>query len=216
LLWSNLPSLEALTDYRPKVPLRVYSAEGDLIGEFGEEKRAIVKIKDVPRVMKAAILAAEDDRFYQHGGVDFSGVVRAAMANLRGRKEGASTNTMQVARTFFLTREKTLARKMSEVLLAFKIEANLSKDQILELYINQIFLGQRAYGFASAANVYFGKSLGDLTVAEAAMLAGLPQAPSRQNPFANPKRAKERQHYVLRRMNDVGWLAADQYKKALA
>ena len=167
LLWPSLPSLDVLTDYRPKVPLRVYSAEGDLIGEFGEEKRAVVKIKDVPRVMRAAILAAEDDRFYQHGGVDFSGVVRAAIANLRGRKEGASTITMQVARTFVLTREKTLARKMSEVLLAFKIEANLTKDQILELYLTQIFLGQRAYGFASAANVYVGKDLKDLSPAEA-------------------------------------------------
>ncbi|HUP28551.1 MAG TPA: penicillin-binding protein 1A [Usitatibacter sp.] len=216
LLWPSLPSLEVLTDYRPKIPLRVFSAEGDLIGEFGEEKRAVVKIQDVPQVMKAAILAAEDDRFYQHGGVDYVGVARAAMANLQGRREGASTITMQVARTFFLTREKTLARKLSEVLLAFKIEANLTKDQILELYINQIFLGQRAYGFASAANVYFGKSLGDLTAAEAAMLAGLPQAPSRQNPFVNAKRAQERQHYVLRRMQEVGWLAPDQYKKAIA
>jgi len=216
LLWPNLPSLDVLTDYRPKVPLRVYSADGDLIGEFGEEKRAVVKIQDVPRVMKAAILAAEDDRFYQHGGVDFSGVARAALANLQGRREGASTITMQVARTFFLTREKTLARKLSEVLLAFKIESNLTKDQILELYINQIFLGQRAYGFASAANVYFGKDLHDLTPAEAAMLAGLPQAPSRQNPFVNPKRARERQEYVLRRMHDVGWISDEQYKAALA
>jgi penicillin-binding protein 1A len=218
LLWPNLPSLQVLTDYRPKIPLRVYSADGELIGEFGEEKRAVVKIQDVPQVMKAAILAAEDDRFYQHGGVDYMGVVRAAMANLRsqGKREGASTITMQVARTFFLTREKTFARKLSEVLLAFKIEANLTKDQILELYINQIFLGNRAYGFGSASNVYFGKSLGELTPAEAAMLAGLPQAPSRQNPFANAKRAQERQRYVLRRMNDVGWLSADQYKKALA
>jgi penicillin-binding protein 1A len=216
LLWPNLPSLEVLTDYRPKIPLRIYSAEGELIGEFGEEKRAVVKIQDVPQVMKAAILAAEDDRFYQHGGVDYMGVARAAIANLQGRREGASTITMQVARTFFLTREKTLARKLSEVLLSFKIEANLTKDQILELYINQIFLGQRAYGFASAANVYFGKSLADLTPAEAAMLAGLPQAPSRQNPFVNAKRAKERQHYVLRRMHDVGWLAPDDYKKAVA
>jgi penicillin-binding protein 1A len=166
--------------------------------------------------MKAAILAAEDDRFYQHGGVDYMGVARAAVANLRGRREGASTITMQVARTFFLTREKTLARKLSEVLLAFKIEANLTKDQILELYLNQIFLGNRAYGFASAANVYFGKSLAELSVAESAMLAGLPQAPSRQNPFANAKRAKERQQYVLRRMHDVGWLATEQYKVALA
>ena len=218
LLWPNLPSLQVLTDYRPKIPLRVYSAEGDLIGEFGEEKREVVKIKDVPQVVKAAILAAEDDRFYQHGGVDYMGVARAALANVRsaGKREGASTITMQVARTFFLSREKTFARKLSEVLLAFKIEANLTKDQILELYINQIFLGNRAYGFASAAGVYFGKSLQDLTPAEAAMLAGLPQAPSRQNPFANPKRAQERQRYVLRRMNEVGWLSADQYKKALA
>jgi penicillin-binding protein 1A len=216
LLWPNLPSLEVLTDYRPKVPLRIYSAEGELIGEFGEEKRAVVKIQDVPQAMKAAILAAEDDRFYQHGGVDYMGVARAAFANVRGRREGASTITMQVARTFFLTREKTLARKLSEVLLAFKIEANLTKDQILELYLNQIFLGQRAYGFASAANVYFGKNLSELTVAEAAMLAGLPQAPSRQNPFANVNRAQERQHYVLRRMNEVGWLSAEQYKKAMA
>ena len=216
LLWPNLPSLEVLTDYRPKIPLRIYSAEGELIGEFGEEKRAVVKIQEVPQVMKAAILAAEDDRFYQHGGVDYLGVARAAMANLQGRREGASTITMQVARTFFLTREKTFARKLSEVLLSFKIEANLTKDQILELYINQIFLGQRAYGFASAANVYFGKSLAELSAAEAAMLAGLPQAPSRQNPFVNARRAQERQQYVLRRMHEVGWLGADDYKKAVA
>ncbi len=216
LLWPNLPSLEALTEYRPKIPLRVYSAEGDLIGEFGEEKRALVRIQDVPDVMKHAILAAEDDRFYQHGGVDYAGVARAAVANLRGRREGASTITMQVARNFFLSREKTIARKISEVLLAFKIEAYLTKDQILELYVNQIFLGTRAYGFGAAANVYFGKSLAELSPAEAAMLAGLPQAPSRQNPFVNPKRAQQRQHYVLRRMNEVGWLAADDYRKALA
>src|SRR5665213_617326 len=218
LLWPSLPSLEVLTDYRPKVPLRVYSAEGELIGEFGEEKRAVVKIGAVPQVMKAAILAAEDDRFYQHGGVDFSGVARAAFVNFRtqGRHEGASTITMQVARTFFLSREKTLARKISEVLLSYKIEANLSKDQILELYINQIYLGQRAYGFASAANVYFNKTLAELTPAEAAMLAGLPQAPSRKNPIVNPKGARERQQYVLRRMREVGWLSQDQYRKALA
>jgi penicillin-binding protein 1A len=216
LLWPNLPSLEVLTDYRPKVPLRIYSVEGEQIGEFGEEKRAVVKIQDVPPIMKAAILAAEDDHFYQHGGVDFGGVARAAWANLQGRREGASTITMQVARTFFLTREKTLARKLSEVLLAFKIEANLTKDQILELYINQIFLGQRAYGFGSAANVYFGKSLAELTPAEAALLAGLPQAPSRQNPFVNPKRAQWRQQYVLRRMHDLSWLSDDLYKKAVS
>jgi len=216
LLWPNLPSLEVLTSYRPKIPLRVYSAEGDLIGEFGEEKRALVKIQDVPQVMKQAILAAEDDRFYQHGGVDYVGALRAAYANIQGRREGASTITMQVARTFFLTREKTFARKLSEVLLAFKIEANLTKDQILELYLNQIFLGQRAYGFQAAANIYFGKNLKDVSPAEAAMLAGLPQAPSRQNPLVNPKRAQQRQHYVLRRMHDLGWLTPDIYKKSLA
>src|SRR5205085_2028415 len=216
LLWPNLPSLEVLTDYRPKMPLRIYSAEGELIGKFGEEKRAVVKIKEVPQVMKAAILAAEDDRFYQHGGVDYAGAIRAALANLQGRREGASTITMQVARTFFLTREKTFARKLSEVMLAFKIEANLTKDQILELYVNQIFLGQRAYGFASAANVYFGKSLAELSPAEAAMLAGLPQAPSRQNPFVNARRAQERQQYVLRRMHHAGWLSPDGCKQAVA
>ncbi len=218
LLWPQLPGLEVLTDYKPKIPLRVYSADGDLIGEFGVEKRALVKIRDVPQLMKAAVLAAEDDRFYQHGGVDFAGVVRAALANLRhqGRTEGASTITMQVARTFFLTREKTLARKLSEALLAFKIEANLSKEQILELYLNQIYLGQRAYGFAAAAEVYFGKTLPQLTPAEAAMLAGLPQAPSRKNPIVNPKAARERQRYVLRRMHEVGWLSDAQYQSALA
>ena len=216
LLLPRLPSLEALTDYRPKIPLRIFGADGDLIGEFGEEKRALVRIAEVPDALKQAILAAEDDRFYQHGGVDYAGVARAALANLRGRREGASTITMQVARAFFLTRDKTLARKVSEVLLAFKIEANLSKDQILELYLNQIFLGNRAYGFGSAAQVYFGKPLAELSVAEAAMLAGLPQAPSRQNPFANPKRAKQRQQYVLRRMVDVGWLSQAGYEAALA
>lgn len=216
LLLPRLPSLEALTDYRPKIPLRIYSADGDLIGEFGEEKRALVRIAEVPEPLKQAILAAEDDRFYQHGGVDYVGVGRAALANLRGRREGASTITMQVARAFFLTRDKTLARKISEVLLAFKIEANLSKDQILELYINQIFLGNRAYGFGSAAQVYFGKPLAELSVAEAAMLAGLPQAPSRQNPFVNAKRAKQRQQYVLRRMLEVGWLTPEAHRAALA
>jgi penicillin-binding protein 1A len=166
--------------------------------------------------MKQAILAAEDDRFYQHGGVDLAGIARAALANLRGRREGASTITMQVARNFFLTREKTIARKLSEILLALKIEANLSKDQILELYVNQIFLGQRAYGFGAAANIYFGKELRALSAAEAAMLAGLPQAPSKQNPLVNPKRAQQRQQYVLRRMSELGWLAPEQYKKAVA
>ena len=208
LAYPTLPSLEALTDYRPKIPLRVYSAEGVLLGEFGEERRALVKISEVPEVMKKAILAAEDDRFYQHGGVDYMGVLRAAISNFTsgGAKQGASTITMQVARNFFLSKEKTMTRKFNEMLLAFKIEHNLSKDEILQLYLNQIYLGQRAYGFAAASQVYFGKPLGQVTVAEAAMLAGLPKAPSAYNPVVNPKRAKLRQLYVLRRMHELHFI----------
>jgi penicillin-binding protein 1A len=215
LLWPTLPSLEALTDYQPKVPLRVVSAEGDLLGEFGEERRAVVSIGEVPDVMKQAILAAEDERFYQHGGVDYLSVARAALANLAsGTQQGAGTITMQVARNFFLTREKTVTRKLREVLLAWKIEANLSKDEILELYVNQIFLGQRAYGFAAASQIYFGKPLRDLTIAEAAMLAGLPKAPSGYNPVTNPRRAKARQLYVLRRMHELRFISDEVYKEA--
>lgn len=217
VVYPNLPSLEVLTDYRPKMPLRVYTQDGALIGEFGEERRALVKIAAVPKKLKDAILAAEDERFFHHGGVDYLGVVRAAFNNLTsgGAREGASTITMQVARNFFLTREKTLTRKISEALLAMKIEHNLSKDQILELYINQIYLGQRAYGFASAAQIYFGKPLEKLTVAEVAMLAGLPKAPSRYNPVVNPKRAKARQQYVLSRMLELGFIDRAQYEAAV-
>ena len=218
LAYPDLPSLEVLTDYRPKVPLRVYTSEGALIGEFGEERRALIKIGDVPKPMRLAILAAEDDRFYSHGGVDYMGVVRAALANLTagGAREGASTITMQVARNFFLSGEKTLTRKFSEALLALKIEHYLSKDQIFELYVNQIYLGQRAYGFAAAAQTYFGRPLERLTVAEVAMLAGLPKAPSRYNPVVNPKRAKIRQQYVLRRMHDLKYITDAEYQAALA
>ncbi len=216
LAYPTLPSLEVLTDYRPKIPLRVYSAEGALLGEFGEERRALVKISEVPEVMKQAILAAEDDRFYQHGGVDYMGVMRAAISNFTsgGAKQGASTITMQVARNFFLSKEKTLTRKFNEVLLAFKIEHNLSKDEILQLYFNQIYLGQRAYGFAAAAQIYFGKPLSQVTVAEAAMLAGLPKAPSSYNPVVNPKRAKLRQLYVLRRMHELRFIDDEQFQLA--
>ena len=216
LEYPSLPSLEALTDYRPKIPLRIYSAEGTLLGEFGEERRALIKISDVPEVMKQAILAAEDDRFYEHGGVDYMGVLRAALSNFTSGsvKQGASTITMQVARNFFLTKEKTWARKFNEVLLTLKIEHSLSKDDILQLYINQIYLGQRAYGFASAAQVYFGKPLAQVTIAEAAMLAGLPKAPSSYNPVVNPKRAKLRQLYVLRRMHELNYISDDQFELA--
>lgn len=217
LAYPNLPSLEVLTDYRPKVPLRVFTSDGHLIGEFGEERRAVVKIQEVPEVMKQAILAAEDERFYQHGGVDTLGVLRAAYANFigGGKRQGASTITMQVARNFFLSSEKTLTRKMYEALLSFKIEHNLSKDQIFELYINQIFLGQRAYGFAAAAQIYFGKPLAKISVAEAAMLAGLPKAPSAFNPVVNPKRARIRQEYVLKRMRELSFITEEQYQAAL-
>lgn len=216
LAYPSLPSLEALTDYRPKIPLRIYSAEGTLLSEFGEERRALVKISEVPEIMKQAILAAEDDRFYEHGGVDYMGVIRAAFSNFTSGtvKQGASTITMQVARNFFLTKEKTLTRKFHEVLLTFKIEHSLSKDEILQLYINQIYLGQRAYGFATAAQIYFGKPLGQVTIAEAAMLAGLPKAPSSYNPIINPKRAKLRQLYVLRRMHELNYINDEQFQLA--
>ena len=217
LAYPNLPSLEVLTDYRPKIPLRIYTADGYLIGEFGEERRAVVAIGDVPEVMKHAILAAEDDRFYQHGGIDYAGVARAALANLAGggKRQGASTITQQVARNFFLSSEKTYTRKLYEALLSYKIESNLSKDQIFELYINQIFLGQRAYGFAAAAQIYFGKPLKDISIAEAAMLAGLPKAPSAYNPIVNPKRARIRQQYVLRRMHELGYINETQHEAAI-
>jgi penicillin-binding protein 1A len=217
LAYPNLPSLDTLTDYQPKVPLRVYTVEGVLIGEFGEERRVLVDIKDVPPTLTNAIIAAEDERFYQHSGIDYHGVARAAYANLvtGGRRQGASTITMQVARNFFLSSEKTLTRKLYEVLLALKIEHSLGKDQILGLYINQIYLGQRAYGFAAAAQIYFGKSLDQLTLGEAAMLAALPKAPSSYNPIANPQRAKQRQQYVLRRMKDLGYIAEEEYEAVL-
>ena len=217
LIYPNLPSLDILTDYRPKIPLRVYTADGYLIGEFGEERRSFLRIQDTPEILKQAILAAEDERFYQHGGIDALGVLRAAASNIigGGKKQGASTITQQVAKNFFLSSEKTYARKLYEALLSFKIESNLSKDQIFELYINQIYLGQRAYGFGAAAQIYFGKPVKDISVAEAAMLAGLPKAPSAFNPVVNPKRASLRQQYVLRRMYELGFIDGTQHEEAL-
>jgi penicillin-binding protein 1A len=217
LAFPNLPSLGALTEYQPKIPLRIYTADGVLIGEFGEERRAVVAIAEVTAELKNAIIAAEDERFYKHPGIDYVGVLRAAWANLAagGRRQGASTITMQVARNFFLSSEKTLTRKLYEALLAFKIEHSLTKEQILELYLNQIYLGQRAYGFGAASQIYFGKALDQLSLAEEAMLAGLPKAPSLYNPIANPLRAKQRQQYVLRRMTELGYITAAQYDAAV-
>jgi len=217
LIYPGLPSLEALTGYRPKVPLRVYSDDGYLIGEFGEERRAFIHIANVPKSMKDAVLAIEDRRFYTHGGIDTRGILRAIVNNLSGggAREGASTITMQVARNFFLSSERSFKRKINEALLAIKIEHSLSKDQILELYINQIYLGQRAYGFAAASQIYYGKPLNKLNLAEAALLAGLPKAPSGYNPFVHPKRAIARQHEVLRDMYRFGFIDQPTYEAAL-
>jgi penicillin-binding protein 1A len=213
----NVPALDAVTDYRPKIPLRIYTADHVLIGEFGEEHRDFVPIKKIPDLMKKSLLAIEDARFYEHGAIDFQRGLGAVYSNLRHGfgAGGGSTITMQVARNFFLSREKHIGRKVNEIALAYKIEAALSKDEILELYMNQIYLGQRAYGFSSAARTYFNKNLDQLSVAEMAMLAGLPQNPSRHNPVANPKRARERQHAVLKRMRELDFISEDQYQKAL-
>jgi len=218
LIYPTLPSLEALTDYQPKLPLRVYSEDGYLIDEFGEERRAYIRIERVPQSMKDAVLAIEDRRFYQHSGVDFKGILRAIRNNITGRShEGASTITMQVAKNFFTkpNGKRTIVTKINEAMLALKIEHALNKDQILELYINQIYLGQRAYGFAAAAQVYYGKPLEKLNLAETALLAGLPKAPSGYNPFVNPKRAIARQQEVLRDMHRFGFIQEPVYEAAL-
>ena len=213
--YPNLPDVTGLADYRPKLPLRVLTAEGQLIGEFGEERRNLLTINEIPEVMKNAVLAIEDARFFEHSGVDYRGMIRAALANLRQAKsQGASTITMQVARNVYLSAEKSYTRKIYEVLLTFKLEHLLTKEQILEIYMNQIFLGQRAYGFSSAAQIYFGKALKDVTVAEAAMLAGLPQAPSAYNPVRNPRRARARQLHIIDRMVENRFITAEQAEEA--
>jgi penicillin-binding protein 1A len=213
--YPNLPDISDLADYRPKLPLRVFSSEGILIGEFGEERRNLTPIATIPKVMKDAVLAAEDARFYDHGGVDYKGLVRAGLANMnRVKSQGASTITMQVARNVYLSSEKTLTRKIYEVLLTFKLEHLLSKDQIFEIYLNQIYLGNRAYGFAAASEAYFGKPLKDITIAQAAMLAGLPKAPGANNPVNNPSRARGRQLYVIDRMQEAGFITAEQATEA--
>lgn len=209
--YPNLPDVTDLSDYRPKLPLRVFSADGVMIGEFGEERRQLTPIAEIPAVMKNAVLAIEDARFYSHSGVDYKGLVRAAIANLgRVKSQGASTITMQVARNVYLSSEKTFTRKLYEVLLTFKLEHLLTKDQILEIYMNQIFLGNRAYGFAAASEAYFAKPMKDLTIAEAAMLAGLPKAPSLFNPIVNPSRARSRQLYIIERMEENGFITAEE------
>jgi penicillin-binding protein 1A len=217
MAYPQLPDTSDLAEYRPKLPLRIYTADGALMGEFGEERRNLTPIREIPQVMKDAVLSIEDSRFYQHGGLDYLGLIRAGIANLSKRKsQGASTITMQVARNVYLSTEKTYTRKIYEILLTFKLEHLLTKDQILEIYMNQIFLGNRAYGFASAAETYFGKSLKDITIAEAAMLAGLPKAPSAYNPISNPKRARSRQLYIIERMEENNYITAKQALEAKA
>ncbi|MBF1247231.1 MAG: PBP1A family penicillin-binding protein [Lautropia mirabilis] len=214
---SRLPPLTSLTDYKPKLPMQVFSADGLLIGEYGSEKRTVVSYSSFPEKMRQAILAAEDDDFFTHHGIDLFGVARAVLANVKtgGRGQGASTITMQLARTTFLSRERSFVRKFYEVLLTLRIEQQLSKSQIFEIYANQIFLGQRSYGFATAAQTYFGKPLSELTIGQMAMLAGLPKAPARDNPIANPERAKQRQRYVLSRMRTLGFITEPEYQAAL-
>ena len=213
----GLPDTEALREVRFQVPLKIYASSGELIAEYGEKRRSPVRYEEIPPLMVKAFLAAEDDRFFEHPGVDYQGILRAAFELIRTghKRQGGSTITMQVARNFFLSREKTYLRKLREILLALKIERELSKEQILELYLNKIYLGQRAYGIGAAAAVYYGKSLKDLAIDEIAMIAGLPKAPSRDNPVSSPERARERRNYVLRRMYELGFIDADAYQAAL-
>ena len=215
--YPKLPSLDSLQHYQPKMPLTIYSADGEVIGIYGEQRREFTKIGDFPEALRNAVIAAEDKRFYQHWGVDVWGVARAAVDNVvaGGVQSGASTITQQVAKNFYLSSEKTFTRKFNEALLAYKIEQSLSKDKILELYFNQIYLGQRAYGFASAAQIYFNKDVKELTLAEAAMLAGLPKAPSAYNPIVNPERAKLRQKYILNNMLEEKMITLQQRDQAL-
>jgi len=214
----KLPSIEGLSDIQLQVPLRVYSSEGGLIAEYGEKRRAPKAIKDIPLELRQAFLAAEDDRFYEHPGVDYQGILRAVavLVTTGKRGQGGSTITMQLARNFYLSREKTFARKLNEIFLALKIEQQLTKDQVLELYLNKIYLGNRAYGVAAAARVYYGKTLEELSLPQLTMIAGLPKAPSRYNPIVNPERALLRRNYVLNRMLVLGFISEPDMRFAKA
>ncbi|NMM82294.1 penicillin-binding protein [Acidovorax sp. SRB_14] len=218
VLWQRLPAIDHLADYDPKLPMRIYARDGSLLAEYGQERREFVPIERIPQTMRQALLAIEDARYYEHGAVDFSGLARSAWRNLRAGEhaQGGSTITMQVARVFFLSREKTYSRKIMEILLAYKLESVYSKDKILELYMNQVYLGERAYGFAAAASIYFDKTLDQLSVAESALLAGLPKAPSAYNPVANRERAIVRQQHILHRMRELGHLDGPAHAAARA
>ena len=212
----QLPSIEGLSDVRLQVPLRIYSSDGSLLGEFGEKRRNPKSLEEIPLQMRQAFLAAEDDRFYEHPGVDYQGILRAALnlVTTGERGQGGSTITMQLARNFYLSSEKTYVRKLSEIFLALKIERELGKNKILELYLNKIYLGNRSYGVAAAAQVYYGTSLEQLSLPQIAMIAGLPKAPSRYNPIVNPERALSRRNYVLSRMHDLEFTSDEEFKLA--
>ncbi|NNL07439.1 MAG: penicillin-binding protein 1A [Gammaproteobacteria bacterium] len=212
----QLPSIEGLSDVRLQVPLRIYSSDGSLLGEFGEKRRSPKTLDEIPLRMRQAFLSAEDDRFFEHPGVDYQGILRAVinLISTGERGQGGSTITMQLARNFYLSSEKTYIRKLSEIFLALKIERELSKEKILELYLNKIYLGNRSYGVAAAAQVYYGAVLEELTLAQTAMIAGLPKAPSRYNPIINPERAVTRRDYVLSRMHELDYITDDEYLTA--
>ena len=212
----KLPDIDTLKDVRMQVPLRIYTHDGSLIAEFGEKRRTPIEIEHTPKKLIEAFIAAEDDRFYEHPGVDWQGILRAVyvLVTTGEKKEGGSTITMQVARNFFLSREKSYTRKLNEIFLALKIERELSKDEILQLYLNKIYLGQRAYGVGSAAQVYYGKNVNELTLAQMAMIAGLPKAPSASNPVSYPQKALQRRTYVLKRMLDLGYITQQEFDEA--
>jgi penicillin-binding protein 1A len=216
-LLPQLPDISNLQEVKLQIPLRIYSQNNSLIAEFGEKRREPILIEEVPTSVIQAFLAAEDDRFYQHPGVDWQGIMRAVVHLVKtGEKaQGGSTITMQVARNFFLSREKTYLRKLNEIFLALKIERKLSKDQILELYLNKIYLGHRSYGIAAASQTYYGIELHELTLAQIAMLAALPKAPSSTNPITSPDRAKDRRNYVLQRMREENFISPEDYQTAI-
>ncbi|MEJ2534390.1 MAG: transglycosylase domain-containing protein, partial [Gammaproteobacteria bacterium] len=213
----ELPDVETLRDVQLQVPLRVYSADDRLISVFGEKRRIPVRYGDIPEDLRNAFIAGEDARFFEHPGIDYQGITRAVwtLATTGEKSVGGSTITQMLARNFFLTLEKTYSRKIKEIFLALKIERQFSKEEILELFLNKILLGHRAYGVAAAAEVYYGKTLDELTLAQSAMIAALPKAPSRINPITSPERAVERRNYVLSRMFELGYIEQAQYEKAL-
>ncbi|MCU8012608.1 penicillin-binding protein 1A [Shewanella sp. SM74] len=213
----DLPDVSTLKNVQLQTPLRIYSSDGKLISQFGEKRRIPLTLDEVPKPLLQAFIATEDARFYEHGGIDPVGVLRAALVMLTTgeKKQGASTITMQVARNFFLTRDKTIIRKVKEIFISYHIEELLTKDEILELYVNRIYLGQRAYGVGAAAQVYFGKNVQELSLSELAVIAGLPKAPSTLNPITSPSRALARRNVVLMRMNEVGYISQTEYQTAL-